>query len=133
MYDKNKTAELEPADPTVEPTVEQTVGRTEPETMSSQPSIAPAVDIYENDGGYLVLADLPGVGVDGIDIRYEEGELSLVGRREESARDYRRVFRIPEDVDAERIDAALDNGVLELRLPKAKSVQPRKIAVRASA
>lgn len=130
MYDKNKTGELD----SVEPTVEQTVGgAAEPETMSSQPSIAPAVDIYENDAGYLVLADLPGVAVDGIDIRYEEGELSLVGRRDESARDYRRVFRIPEDVDAEGIDAALDNGVLELRLPKTKSVQPRKIAVRASA
>ncbi len=125
MYDNNKTAEMEP--------VESADSPAEPETMSSQPSIAPAVDIYENDVGYLVLADLPGVGIEGVDIRYEEGELSLVGRRDEGSRDYRRVFKIPEDVDAEAIDAALDNGVLELRLPKAKSVQPRKIEVRASA
>ena len=122
MYDKNKSAEMESLD-----------SAAESETMSSQPSIAPAVDIYENDGGYLVLADLPGVGIEGVDIRYEEGELSLIGRRDEARRDFRRVFKIPEDVDAEAIGAELDNGVLELRLPKAKSVQPRKIEVRASA
>ncbi len=122
MYEKNTSADVESQDSPVES-----------ETMSSQPSIAPAVDIYENDGGYLVLADLPGVGIEGVDIRYEEGELSLIGRRDAARRDFRRVFKIPEDVDAEAIGAELDNGVLELRLPKAKSVQPRKIEVRASA
>ncbi len=103
------------------------------EATSSRPVVAPAVDIYENAEGYLVFADLPGVGSEGIDIRYEDGELRLHGARTERDADFLRVFKIPEDVDAQAIDAALDNGVLELRLPKAKTVQPRKIVVRAGA
>lgn len=103
------------------------------EATSSRPVVAPAVDIYENDEGYLVFADLPGVASEGIDIRYEDGELRLQGARAEREADFLRVFRIPEDVDAQAIDAALDKGVLELRLPKAKTVQPRKIVVRAGA
>ncbi len=103
------------------------------EATSSRPVVAPTVDIYENAEGYLVFADLPGVGSEGIDIRYEEGELRLRGDRAEREADFLRVFKIPEDVDAQAIDAALDNGVLELRLPKSKTVQPRKITVRGGA
>lgn len=103
------------------------------EATSSRPVVAPAVDIYENAEGYLVFADLPGVGGEGIDIRYEDGELRLRGDRAERDADFLRVFKIPEDVDAQAIDAALDNGVLELRLPKAKTVQPRRITVRGGA
>ena len=121
MYAKNKTDDVESVDEVAAA-----------EAVSCQLSIAPAVDIYENEAGYLVLADLPGVALEGVDIRYEEGELRLLGHRDEVTRDYRRVFRLPEDVNAEGIEAALDNGVLELRLPKAKSLQPRKIVVRAS-
>ncbi|MCA9659856.1 MAG: Hsp20/alpha crystallin family protein [Myxococcales bacterium] len=114
------------------------------ESTSTRPSVAPPVDIYENAEGYLVFADLPGVEGDAIDVRYEEGELSLSARRDLAAEgdpvaaefravDFRRVFKIPEDVDAAAIDAEFENGVLQLRLPKAKAIQPRKINVRASA
>lgn len=114
------------------------------ESTSTRPSVAPPVDIYENAEGYLVFADLPGVDGDAIDVRYEEGELSLSARRDLPAEgdpvaaefravDFRRVFKIPEDVDAAAIDAEFENGVLQLRLPKAKAIQPRKINVRASA
>ena len=105
--------------------------------------VAPPVDIYENQEGYLVLADLPGVRADDVDVRFEEGELHLSARRELGARpglvaselvdaDFRRLFKIPEDVDAGAIEAELRDGVLRLRLPKARRLQPRKIAVRAS-
>ena len=114
------------------------------ESTSTRPSVAPPVDIYENAEGYLVFADLPRVEGDAIDVRYEEGELSLSARRDLAAEgdpvaaefravDFRRVFKIPEDVDAAAIDAEFENGVLQLRLPKAKAIQPRKINVRASA
>lgn len=110
------------------------------EPTSERPVVAPAVDIYEDQAGYLVLADVPGVHSDAIDVRFEEGELRLTARRELGseegrvggefrAADYRRVFRIPEDVDGGAIEAELQAGVLHVRLPKSKQARPRKIAV----
>jgi HSP20 family molecular chaperone IbpA len=106
--------------------------------------VAPAVDIYENEREYLVLADLPGVPSDGVRIRFENGELSLDASRQNGENgsnyigteivvaDYRRLFRIPETVDTEKIDAKLTNGVLHLVLPKSSKARPRKISVKAN-
>jgi HSP20 family molecular chaperone IbpA len=114
------------------------------EAASTRPVIAPLVDIYENEQEYLVLADLPGVANDGVQIRFEKGELSLYAKRpDEAARgeslgteilgaDYRRLFTIPETVDSERIDAKLQAGVLHLVLPKASKAKPRQITVKAA-
>jgi len=113
------------------------------ENTTTRPVIAPAVDIYENEHEYLVLADLPGVPHDGVRIRFENGELSLDASRQDENRDdyvgteivaadYRRMFRIPETVDSEKIDARLQNGVLHLVLPKASKARPRQISVKAS-
>jgi len=113
------------------------------ENTTTRPVIAPAVDIYENEHEYLVLADLPGVPHDGVRIRFENGELSLEASRQDEnnsdyvgteiiAADYRRMFRIPETVDSEKIDARLQNGVLHLVLPKASKARPRQISVKAS-
>lgn len=114
------------------------------EATSTRPVIAPLVDIYENEQEYLVLADLPGVTNEGVQIRFEKGELSLYAKRsEEAARgdvlgseilgaDFRRLFTIPETVDSERIDAKLQAGVLHLVLPKASKAKPRQITVKAA-
>jgi HSP20 family molecular chaperone IbpA len=113
------------------------------ESTTNRPVIAPAVDIYENEHEYLVLADLPGVAHDGVQIRFEGGELSLDATRQDEtaseyigneivAADYRRLFRIPETVDSEKIDAKLVNGVLHLVLPKASKARPRQISVKAN-
>ncbi len=113
------------------------------ENTTTRPVIAPAVDIYENEREYLVLADLPGVAHDGVQIRFENGELSLDATRQDEqhgdylgteivAADYRRLFRIPETVDSEKIDARLHNGVLHLVLPKASKARPRQISVKVS-
>ena len=113
------------------------------EPTTNRPVVAPAVDIYENEREYLVLADLPGVPHDGVQIRFENGELSLDARRQSEEADdyvgneiqladYRRLFRIPETVDSEKIDAKLSNGVLHLVLPKASKARPRQISVKAS-
>ena len=113
------------------------------ESTTNRPVIAPTVDIYENEHEYLVLADLPGVAHDGVQIRFEGGELSLDATRQGEtaseyigneivAADYRRLFRIPETVDSEKIDAKLVNGVLHLVLPKASKARPRQISVKAN-
>ena len=110
---------------------------------TTRPVVAPAVDIYENEHEYLVLADLPGVPHDGIRIRFENGELQLDATRQDEraddyvgneilAADYRRLFRIPETVDSEKIDAKVKDGVLHLVLPKASKARPRQISVKAS-
>jgi len=125
MYESNTNDELSGAGTTAAAEVA--------EATSARPVRAPAVDIYENDEGYLVIADLPGVASDGVDIRYDGGELRLQAHPHERDWDLMRVFKIPEGVDAAAIDAALDNGVLELRLPKVQSPEPRRIKVRASA
>jgi len=125
---------------------ESSINTTTPSTAentTTRPVIAPAVDIYENEHEYLVLADLPGVPHDGVRIRFENGELSLDASRQDDgkddyvgteivAADYRRMFRIPETVDSEKIDAKLQNGVLHLVLPKASKARPRQISVKAS-
>ena len=113
------------------------------EPTTTRPVVAPAVDIYENEREYLILADLPGVPSDGVQIRFENGELSLEAARQNGdngeyigteivAADYRRLFRIPEIVDSEKIDAQLKNGVLHLVLPKSSKARPRQISVKAN-
>lgn len=90
------------------------------------------VDVYENEDELLMLADLPGVPADGLDIRFENGELTIEGRRGE-ARRYKRVFALDAaGFDLDKVAARQQNGVLELRLPKAPQKRARKIEVRAS-
>ncbi len=105
-------------------------------------TITPRVDILEKDEELLLMADLPGVKADDVDIRYENGELSLVGRREPSHTDkrrssweyevatYQRTFRLGENIAADKISAELKHGVLTLHLPKVEAVRPRKITVK---
>lgn len=101
----------------------------------------PRVDIVENENELLLFADMPGVGQDKVDIRFDQGELTIHGRRttkrpangyfirEGQPQDYFRSFRISEQVDASKIWAELQNGVLTLHLPKSEKAKPRKIAV----
>ena len=113
------------------------------EPTTNRPVVAPTVDIYENEREYLVLADLPGVAHDGVKIHFEAGELSLDAQRQPEegngfignelvVADYRRLFRIPETVDSEKIDAKLVDGVLHLILPKSSKARPRQISVKAN-
>lgn len=104
---------------------------------------APLMDIFENDEEYLVRADLPGVAEEDVDIQFEKGELRLYAPRplelqgdrlsqEIGAQAFERAFRIPQKIDLDAISATLEHGVLELRLPKAPEVRPRKITVKAA-
>ena len=102
----------------------------------------PRIDILETEQEVLLLADLPGVRPTDVDVRFENGELTIHGRRtpsfagkkralwEYEPTNFHRSFRLTEDVAADRIEADLKNGVLTVRLPKAEAAKPRRIAVR---
>lgn len=114
-------------------------------TRSGDTFITP-VDIVELDNELLLLADLPGTTADAIDIDYQRGTLTLSARvepresgdgakpilREYGVGDFQRTFKIGEGIDAERIRAEFNNGVLTLHLPKTDKVRPRRIAVSAN-
>lgn len=103
--------------------------------------VSPRVNITESKDGYLLEAEMPGVSKDGLEIRLEGNELTLVGRRqpeptgmelvyrESNLRDYYRTFVLDPTIDTGKIEAKMENGVLKLHLPKAEQVKPRKISI----
>lgn len=103
----------------------------------------PRIDIVETDKELVLYADLPGVQPDQLDIRYEEGQLTIHGKvavrqsgveyglQEYGVGDFQRTFAIGESIDASQIAAELQRGVLVLHLPKVERVQPRRIPVQA--
>lgn len=105
-------------------------------------TFTPLVDILETEDELVLLADMPGVKPDGVDIRFENGELIIHGRcpernpgtyfllAEYGVGDYYRMFTVSEDIDANRITAEMKNGVLTVHLPKAEAVKPRRITVK---
>lgn len=106
-----------------------------PERMQQRAAVAPAVDVFENKDEILIFADLPGVAKDNLAIHLEKNELAIEGRRpdagDEEPYDYRRTFVVPAGIDADRISASLQNGVLRVALPKPAALKPRTIAVKA--
>ena len=90
------------------------------------------IDVYENENELLLVADLPGVSAEGLDVKVQNGELTIEGKRGEKSK-YRRVFALDDaGFDLDKVAARQNNGVLELRLPKAPQKRARKIEVKAS-
>ena len=110
-----------------------------PTTRDEQYYITPPVDIYETDNGLTVIADLPGVRKEDIDIKVDNGVLTMHGKpdyeagdsivREFNLTDFYRQFQLSEEVDQEKITAEMNNGVLTIKLPKAEKAKPRQISV----
>lgn len=105
-------------------------------------TLTPRVDILEREDELLLYVDLPGVQAKDLDIRFENGEMSLSGRRtahypgkpwlwEFEPGSFFRAFRVTEQIAADKISADLKNGVLTVRLPKVEAAKPRRIAVKA--
>lgn len=92
--------------------------------------LRPAVDVFEKEDGLVLILDVPGVPSDALEIRAEGARLTVQGVRAGSDRGWHRVFSIPNTVDAERIEARAENGVLTLTLPRSEASKPRKIEVR---
>jgi len=115
------------------------------EQTKTGPTFIPAVDIFETDKTITLVADMPGVKADAVDIDLNENVLSLSGdvlpfegKDEEDiliefeVGRFWRQFTISEMIDQTKIDAELKDGVLHLTLPKIEKAQPRKITVNAS-
>ena len=105
----------------------------------------PPIDIYETNEGLILRADLPGVSLNTLELQVQDNKLTLFGRMEQivpdNARllhqeyetgDFLRSFILSDEVDHQRIAAKLNNGVLEVVLPKADKPEPRRIPVATS-
>ena len=103
----------------------------------------PATDILERDDGFHIIMDLPGVAPEGVSIDLEQNELTVCAvnsyeigssqiiRNEFGPVSYKRVFTLSDMVDRENIKAIVKDGVLDLFLPKAESMKPRRIEIKA--
>lgn len=112
--------------------IESSTKPTEYEAETSH-TINARVDVFEKDDEYLVKADMPGVDPNDVDIRFDNGELTLLARRQTTQGEkigYHRSFRLGDHVASDRIEAGLKNGVLTLKLPKVESIKPKRIAVK---
>lgn len=107
----------------------------------SVPGLLPRVDVFEDENGMTLLADLPGVpkdkltiGVDGDTLKIE-GEIAAfatVGQythTELPAARYERSFTLSRELDSARIEAESSHGVLKLRIPKREKPQPRRVEI----
>lgn len=106
---------------------------------------APLVDIIEYENEFVIVADMPGVAEEGVDVNFNEGELTIFGAVEEAdccgdeeivvracqfnPNDYYRSFRVGESINSDAIRAEFQDGVLTVRLPKREEIQPRKIEI----
>ena len=106
-------------------------------------SFAPAVDVYEDEHKVALKIEVPGIEEKDIDVRVENNTLTVTGERkiekEEKEENYRRVerqygsftrtFTLPTTVDAEKVEASYDKGVLKIALPKKAEAKPKQIKV----
>ncbi len=103
--------------------------------------IAPAATVLENEDGYTLEVEMPGVSKETLEMWVENNELTVLGRRslpvvegtllhrESRSENFRRTFELDPSIDAEKISAKIEQGVVSLTLPKAEQVKPRKITV----
>jgi HSP20 family molecular chaperone IbpA len=102
----------------------------------------PPIDIFETEQGLVLRADLPGVTAESLELQVQDNKLTLFGRvqsdlpeegrlahQEYHVGDFLRSFILSDDVDHDRISAKINDGVLELTLPRAEKTKPRKIPV----
>ena len=108
-------------------------------------TVMPPVDIFEDESGFTVIADMPGVTKDQLEVRVTGDGLLIEGTAsvpdignmelvygEVQIPQYRRSFTLSRELDPSKIEAKLNNGVLRLRIPKGEEAKPRRIDVSAS-
>lgn len=111
--------------------------------LTTQRNFVPRVDIGEDENTYLVTADVPGMKPEELDIQVENNVLTIRGERKYESRgekhgyhrierhygSFQRSFALPEGVNAEAIEANVENGTLTLRVPKPVTALPKKVKV----
>lgn len=111
---------------------------------ANERAVTPAVDVFEDETGITLLADMPGVPRDQLELHVEGDTLLIEGRVQPQTPNgleaiyaelrvprWRRSFTLSRELDTSKIDANLKDGVLTLRIPKQSHAQPRRIAVNA--
>jgi HSP20 family protein len=113
-------------------------------TVPPESYFLPATDVYECDEALTLMAEMPGVTPDGLDVTVEDNVLVIRGEpaapaagegdvllKEFEVGPFYRAFQLPADYDTENIEASIRQGVLTLRLPKSDRLKPRRIEVKA--
>lgn len=117
------------------------------EAASPAGAWSPALDVEETDDAFVLHVEMPGCKPEDLDVTLDEGVLTISGERrfydEKDADGFRRVerrfgrfhraVRLPSRVDAERIEASYDDGILRVRVPKAEEAKPRRVEIRRGA
>lgn len=108
-------------------------------TRQNNQYISPAVDIYETKEDLTLVADMPGLDEESLEITIDQGVLTVQGKapagagdfqyREFSMAGYWRQFVLPDTFDAEKAQAAINQGVVTLKIPKAEAAKPKRIEV----
>ncbi len=106
-------------------------------------TLIPPVDVFEDENGLNLYADLPGVAPDQVDVRVDQNTLTIEGKAvietpegmealyaEVRSPHYRRSFTLSSELEPEKIEAKLKDGVLQLYIPKRESARPRKIQIK---
>jgi HSP20 family protein len=101
----------------------------------------PLVNLHQDANGYSLEVEMPGVSKQGVEITVEDGKLIIGGHRalggdfgrtvyrERRAGEYRRVFDLDPSIDASKIRASMEQGLLTVHLPKVEAAKPHKITV----
>lgn len=126
--------------------MDDVIGREESPGAAGQQYWVPALDAWETEHAFLVQLDLPGLKPEQVDISFDRNTLTVTGMRpaviqapdngevrvffaERAQGSFTRSLRFPQYVEAGRIEAQYDNGVLTITVPKAEAAKPRKIAI----
>ena len=124
--------------------MDQLFNRAFGEARLQTPASYPAMNVWTNDGGVVVTAELPGVDPDDIEISVVGDTLTLSGsrrpdelkegeryhRRERSAGNFTRTFQLPFRIEDDQVEAVFEKGVLHISLPRAEADKPKKITVK---
>jgi HSP20 family protein len=112
-------------------------------SIPAKAGVFPLINLTENKDNYYVRAELPGIKADELNIEAEGNKISISGERkipienenakyhriEREAGKFSRIISLQVDIDSERIDASLKNGILKLTIPKSEKAKPKQIAV----
>lgn len=115
-----------------------------PGFSSAGSAVYPPMNIYDDSENFIVRAEVPGVDAKDLDISVAGNTLTVRGkrevepveegccyhRRERSSGEFRRAFTLPEHVDSSKVVASMNNGILEIRLPRAEQARQRKIEIK---
>ncbi len=113
----------------------------ETDAQAKERFVAPRTRIVETENAFVLTAEMPGVGKEGVTVTIEDDHLVITGRRttpapagktvyrESHQANYRRAFELEGLVEADKVHAKIEHGILRVELPKAESLKPRKIEV----